>query len=139
MANIFIDLKLLTVFAKRFPSNMLDRVLIHLWEKNEKNKIRQSLTFVRDSGVKSSFIILLKTSWLNPSPFRLQLTFVVLFSTYDLTTSIVSAFLAVLLLLHLPLMLFFLVRIFLCFSMVSYLLGGSFSRNIPRKASFTSR
>ena len=139
MANIFIDLKLLTVFAKRFPSNMLDRVLIHLWEKNEKNKIRQSLTFVRDSGVKSSFIILLKTSWLNPSPFRLQLTFVVLFSTYDLTTSIVSAFLAVLLLLHLPLMLFFLVRIFLWFSMVSYLLGGSFSRNIPRKASFTSR
>ena len=46
--------------------------------------MQQYLSFVRDWGVKSCFIMLLKLRWVNPSPLRLQLTFLALFSTYNL-------------------------------------------------------
>ena len=55
---------------------------------------------------KSSFIILLKVLRLNQSSLHLQLIFLAFFSTYNLITPIVSSVLTVLLLPHLPLMMF---------------------------------
>ena len=81
---------------------------------------------------KSCFIILLNVLRLNPNPLRLQLKFLALLSTCNVTTAIVSSVLAVLVLSDLSLYFFTLFHIFL-------FVGGSFSGNLQRKPFSTSR
>ena len=100
------------------------------WVKNHwQNWKRLTLSGLRNScnnliriSFKSCFIILLKVLRLNPSPLRLQLTFLALFYTYKITTSIVSSVLTFLLV---PSLLFcFFVVVVLRFSILFCFLVG---------------
>ena len=90
-------------------------------------------SFLRNSGAKFYFI-LLKVLRLNPSPLHMKLTFLTLFSTFIITTSIVSLVLTVLLLPDLSSL-----SHFFTFFCVALFVGGFFSGHLLQKASFTTR
>ena len=89
------------LFLHRFQLITIDRTG-SVWHKIPKLITCKNLT---RNHFKSCFIILLGVLRLNPSPIRLQLTCLALFSTHNLTTSIVFSVLTVLLLLDLRLIL----------------------------------
>ena len=116
------------LFLHRFKLKTIDRTG-SVWHKIPKLITCKNLT---RNHFKSFFIILLGVLRLNPSPIRLQLTCLALFSTYNLTTLIVFSVLTVLLP-DLPLLIFrYLLTFrlfpapwyFLRFYILSYLLVG---------------